>query len=509
MKLKIVSDIILDPLIKELTNIDNNREIDFEYYEDLINFLQNSSKDEINKYNFIYLHFDCFFKAKESEYINDLLRLINNYSNEVTPIVFVSNAIADVFPNGALNNIFGNSIQLILNVKENIDDIINNNNIVFFDFYNSLLKIGINKAYNFNLGHLYQMPYTKIFLHQLTVDFNNFLNFYSSEEKKVIIVDCDNTLWGGIIGEDGIDSIICDLSAHGIIYYNLQKFLKMKKDEGFLLCICSKNNEKDVMEVFNNKNMPLTWDDFVIAKINWEDKHNNIADIAKELSLGADSFIFIDDSDFEINSVNETFPAVSTFKFTNDYQNFIRITENYKFRRKIISSEDLQKNKLYKEDILRQNEINNTTSFEEYLNKLQIKFEVQKNDENNFQRLSQMTEKTNQFNFNKKPYSVQDLTSFVNKEGGEIYSLKVSDKYGDYGIVGLMLVKIINFKAIIENILISCRVLGRRIEYNFWDTVINDLKIRNININEIKFTKTMKNKPAEEFYNKIYYGNKN
>ena len=127
------------------------------------------------------------------------------------------------------------------------------------------------------------------------------------------------------------------------------------------------------------------------------------------------------------------------------------------------------------------------------------------NDVADFERLSQMTEKTNQFNFNKKLYSVQALHDFIANENGIIYSLKVSDKYGDYGTTGMMLIKIKTQNAFLDNYIMSCRILGRRIENKFLDVVVNDLNTKQLNLKAIKFSETAKNKPAQEFLNNVNY----
>src|SRR5690606_3947349 len=132
----------------------------------------------------------------------------------------------------------------------------------------------------------YQMPYTKIFAKEFAATLANQVNWLKGEEKKAIIVDCDNTLWQGIVGENGIEGIKCDNNAEGIIFYHFQQFLKAKKEEGFLLCICSKNNEADVKEAFQSRNWPLRWEDFILHKINWQDKWQNIQEIASTLNIG-------------------------------------------------------------------------------------------------------------------------------------------------------------------------------------------------------------------------------
>ncbi len=499
----------MNSFAREFSGIKEGAEIDVVYSEDLIAGIQLIDKESLEDFSFVFVHFDCFYNKRDSEYIHQLLATINTFSLNLKPLVICSNAIHEAFPIGAVSKTLGHSIQAIIDAREMIDELTAANNIVFFDFCSSLYSVGYHNGYNYNLGHLYQMPYTKPLLRKMALDFAQLIDLYTTAEKKLLVLDCDNTLWKGIIGEDGIDSVQCDLNADGIIHYHFQQFLKQRKSEGFLLCICSKNNEADVKEVFVKKTMPLQWDDFIVKKVNWKDKHLNINDILQELSLGMDSCVFIDDSDFEINMVKEFLPSVTTFKFTPDYTQFLALTREVVFRRKVISDEDQNKTRNYQEEQIRKNELLSFSSVDDYVKSLEIKLEIKKNDVNDFERLSQLMEKTNQFNFNKKPYSVSDLHNFTGSGKGTIYSLKVSDKYGDYGTVGLLFIRVSQQIATIENYIMSCRVLGRHIEFDFYNQVIADLTSEGIAVEQILFVKTAKNKPAEEFLNKINYANIN
>ncbi len=140
-------------------------------------------------------------------------------------------------------------------------------------------------------------------------------SFPSSFDKKVIVLDCDNTLWGGILGEDGLASIVCGPADSDPVYHPFQTFLLHKKSEGFLLCICSKNNESEVLDTFRRLKMPLKAEDFVAYQVNWTDKVTNLRRLAQELNLGLDSFIFVDDSPYEIEAVKTLLPEVSALPF--------------------------------------------------------------------------------------------------------------------------------------------------------------------------------------------------
>jgi FkbH-like protein len=371
-----------------------------------------------------------------------------------------------------------------------------------YDFNRSVFGLGIDRSYNFNLGHLYQMPYTKELIDVVTYQIKAYLDFLILPERKAIFLDCDNTLWNGIVGEDGVNGIRCDKNSEGIVYYYFQQFLLKKKKEGFLLCLCSKNNEDEVKNAFEELNMPLKWADFIIKKINWEDKPNNLKAAANELNIGTESFIFIDDSDFELQYVNSILPEIKILKFEKNYKQFLNLIDDFAFKRKVLTPEDFEKNKQYIAEKERKELQINSISFDRYLKSLEIKLEISVNNLNDLVRLSQLTEKTNQFNFNKEHFSVKQLEEFI-KDNNLIYSLKVSDKFSDYGTVGLILIEVKGEKAVLRNYLMSCRALGRNIENDFFQNVKILLKDKKIEIDSIIFNESSKNEPAKQFYQKI------
>ena len=162
------------------------------------------------------------------------------------------------------------------------------------------------------------------------------------------MIDCDNTLWKGILGEDGLEGIQCNKNAQGVLFFHFQEFLLEKKKEGFILGLCSKNNEEDVKEAFEKLNMPLKWDDFIIKKVNWQNKAENLKAAAKELNIGTDSFIFIDDNEFELQSVNSMLPEIHTQKADDrTMMSFYNYAMIIAFKRKRLTKEDLEKNEQY------------------------------------------------------------------------------------------------------------------------------------------------------------------
>ena len=501
MRVLMISDITLETLNrKQLLHSNNN--YTFVFSEDLLYELD--VFDGVENYDIIYIHFDCYFKRYRKDYLSLLLNSVLNLSNQTQKTIALSNLFFRGWSEDSLVNSVGAISNSSHDFEQQIDLLLKKQNVYFFDIDNVIREIGVVHTYNYSLGHLYQLPYTKTFLEKFATYLDHTVLKISSPDKKVIILDCDNTLWKGIVGEDGIDGVVCDLNSAGIVFYHFQQFLKSKLEFGFILCLCSKNNEDDVKEIFYNKRMPLRWEDFVIKKVNWSNKDINIKEISNELNLGTDSFIFFDDNEFELNIVKESLPEVSLFKMTTDYNNFIEFTKNPLFSKKSISEEDLVKTDQYLTEAKRKVLEQSSLSFSDYIKSLEIKMIIDEDLESDLLRVSQLTEKTNQFNFNKKYYSVEELRQNRLKGILKYFTLRVSDKFGDYGLVGVILIEINNGKVVLENYILSCRILGRRIEFDFWDFVQDQIKyIYNTQIDEIRFSKTAKNIPAQNFYIQI------
>lgn len=501
MKVQVISDLTLESLSRsQLKNSDN--EYTFIYTEDLIGELE--SIDKFIGIDAILVFFDPYFKKYHTKQIDLIFKSLLNLSERTSKQIFCTNLFVADWTNTDLSSSIGKQNLFFRANSETLNCLIDKTNFTFIDLQTIILEVGRSQFYNFKLGHLYQMPYTKIALERIAYFIDAFITKYDCLDKKVIILDCDNTLWKGIIGEDGLDGISCDLNQEGILYFHFQQFLKSRKDMGFLLCLCSKNNEEDVKDVFKNKRMPLEWDDFIVKKVNWEAKDNNIVEISSELNLGLDSFIFIDDSDFELARVRDNLPEVKSFKITGLYEDMLSITNDLVFEKKILSAEDINKTTQYQQENYRKNLLEKSHSFDDYLKSLDIRMQIDENKNSDLLRISQLTEKTNQFNFNKIFYTEEELKIRISENRLRCFSLKVSDKFGDYGLVGVILIEIVEDGFILENFILSCRVLGRRIEYDFLENVKRVLtKDKGKRIIQIRFKKTEKNIPAQNFYKQL------
>ena len=498
MNIAVISDITFDLVLKQL-NPDNRYTVKKYVYADPVVPELLKAGSQLDGVDLLIIHFDSYFFRYTDEYIAEILQAVKKIAEQFSGNILLSNNMVNGRHTSILKNNIGQYEQSILENEMAVKAILGTSNVYFYDVKKLISRLGFQQVYNFKLGFLYQMPYTKNFISELAGELNSCIRFLNTQEKKAIFIDCDNTLWKGILGEDGLDGIQCNKNAQGVLFFHFQEFLLEKKKEGFILGLCSKNNEQDVKEAFEQLNMPLKWSDFIIKKVNWQNKAENLKEAARELNIGTDSFIFIDDNDFELKSVNSMLPEIYTVKLTTNYDEFLQLCDDYCFKRKRLTKEDLEKNEQYFAEQQRNSVKESVQSFEEYVESLAIKLDITINNNGDITRLSQLTEKTNQFNFNKEAFSIPQLEKFMS-EGNLVFGLRVSDKFGDYGLVGLILMEVRGKQAIMRNFLMSCRALGRLIETDFFNYVINELKGRGIELSEVLFKETPKNIPARTFF---------
>lgn len=327
-------------------------------------------------------------------------------------------------------------------------------------------------------------------------------------EKKVLILDLDNTLWGGVLGEDGQSGICIGNSYPGNIFSDFQKAILELHNAGVLIAICSKNNYEDVIDVLeNHPSMLLKPEHFVAIKANWNAKKDNITELANELNLGLDSFVFVDDSDFERESVKKYIPAVTVpdfpskiYDLKNYYDNII-IDYFYAYE---INQDDKVKNQQYKENFLRSELKSKNTNIDDYLRDLEIKIEVKLLNDFFLQRCAQMTQKTNQFNLTTQRYSEADLLTKL-KNGDLLYTMKYQDKFGDSGVTGFAIVTPLknDGEAEVDTYLLSCRVLGRKVEYAFISEIISHLRKLGFKTLKSKYIKSPKNQQVSDFFDNL------
>lgn len=302
--------------------------------------------------------------------------------------------------------------------------------------------------------------------------------------KKVLISDCDNVLWHGIAGEE-------------IIYtddntYKLQTELIDLYNRGVLICLCSKNEFTNIMEAFNTLNMPLNFSHILLYKINMLDKVSNIKQISKEINLNIDSFVFIDDSDYELGCVKGMLPDMTTIKVDYKNLNFIEQIKEYFSS----TSSDKNRTQQYREQKEREKDKSKYDTVADYNKSLNTKIVCDYAREDQCERIAELSQRTNQFNLSGKRYYTENIYDLLFNSEYNIFTLSASDKYGDMGIVGAAIIKI-SQNIVIENFFLSCRIFGRDFEEILIDKIKTTYENRII-VGIYNYTE--KNKRFSTFY---------
>lgn len=383
-------------------------------------------------------------------------------------------------------------------------------NFYIFDLKHIIETHGRKKMYSSKLWYLGSMKFSMDAILTLTSEVERLLNAVAGKKKKCLILDLDNTLWGGVIGEDGINNIELSEFKEGARYKDFQKRISELKDLGVILAVVSKNNYDDALEVFeNHHHMVLNESDFVALKINWDHKFQNINELAEELNLGLDSFVFIDDNQFERESVSEALPDVLVPDFPKDTSMLedlmIQLHKDHFLFLKS-TTEDKQKTQMYKQNLNRKTALKSKASLDDFLKTLNTQIAIWKITQDDITRVSQLTQKTNQFNLTTKRYTEKDIQKLKNSKEHEIYVVSVEDKYGDNGIVSVVILNKQNdHHAEIDTFLMSCRVMERKIEDQILDFVEQELFKQGFSQLSATYIPTMKNKPVELFYDRMSY----
>jgi amino acid adenylation domain-containing protein/FkbH-like protein len=342
-------------------------------------------------------------------------------------------------------------------------------------------------------GHL---PFTQEFYAALGTFLTRKVNSFINHGYKVIALDCDNTLWKGICGEAGALNVIIDEN-----YTQLQEFFIEKYNEGFLLVICSKNNEEDVWEVFDrHPGMKIKREHIAAYRINWEPKPDNLLSISKELNLGMNSFIFVDDNEFETEQMSQSCPDVFSLALPEDEDNFSSYLNHiWAFDYFNVTDEDRKRNEMYKVEKERKEEEIKFGSLDDFLKSLEIKVDIRPAGQKDIERSVQLSMRTNQFNLNGIRKTPEDIAKSITDENSLNRIIEVKDRFGDYGIVGLVIGRHSHNSLVLETFLLSCRVLGRNVEDFILSELQNYCAANGLDFISVQFQPTAKNKPFREF----------
>ncbi len=375
--------------------------------------------------------------------------------------------------------------------------------------YRKLVKeIGENKFYSSKLWYLGGIKYSNAGAALIARRIECIMQA-GTRRKKCLLLDLDNTLWGGVLGECGIEGIELSNVKEGARFYDFQRRLKEIKETGVVLGIVSKNNADDVQEVFNNHQyMLLKEQDFVIKKINWIDKADNIRQVAQELNIGLDSIVFVDDNPVEREAIKQLAPEVEVPDFPTDtttLENFaIDLWHRYFFVSKVMA-EDIQKTRMYQANAQRSEAFKYANNAESFLRSLNTVIKISQARQQDVERIAQLTQKTNQFNVTTKRYSSEDIRLMLYSSQYRVFVAAVEDKFGDNGMVAVIILHIDLHKVTMDSFLMSCRVMGRQIEDQLLEYI--EKEMHQIGYSEMitNYFPTAKNMPVKELFERLGY----
>lgn len=338
-------------------------------------------------------------------------------------------------------------------------------NAVIWDI-NTILADSSVDYFDFRYLSNFGFPYNKKFIRKFINYFVDEFQFLLENKYKCIIVDADNTLWGGTISEN-IRNIALGEYGVGFYYKEFQRVLNYLYYQGIILCMCTKNDIDDIDLMFQSREMVLKKEQFAVIKADWNNKVENIENIIKELNIDPNSVIFIDDSIFEVQAINCCIPAVTTFLFSEE--KIYDILTYFKFIHKKNIEEIYKRNDVFftnaQRDILK----NKSTSFEQYLKELNTEVSVVAAKESELDRISELSFRTHKYS-NGRRYTVETLSSLLQRTAYKLYVVYAKDVFCDFGLVGAVGIE----DGVIDLFCLSCRILGRNIEETIFQTIIKN-----------------------------------
>lgn len=446
----------------------------------------------------------------EARILTDINSLVDSIRNNLNCTIIIHNFEVPIYsPIGILEDKqnFG-SFEMIENINYKMRNRFKNINEVYvFDYDKFLSGIGKNNARDFKMYYLGDMKLDMKYIPNLCCEYMGYIRPIKSVIKKCLVLDLDNTLWGGIVGEDGIDGIKLGPTGAGKPFYEFQKYIKMLLKRGIILAVNSKNNYDDAMEVINrHPYMLLREKDFANITVNWNDKASNMKSISKSLNIGLESLVFMDDDKLNCEIVRESLPEVKVVNLPEDPSLYVKTLMDISsvFNVLYLTEEDKKKGIMYAQNRKREEFKKENVNIDDYLKGLNIHVYIKENDKFNVQRIAQLTQKTNQFNLTTKRYFEKDIEYFMDSPNFKVLSISVKDKFGDNGICGVVILEV-KEETHIDTFLLSCRVMGRKIE----NAIMSYIEKRTLELGFKtiygEYIPTKKNIPVKNFYDDMKF----
>jgi len=361
----------------------------------------------------------------------------------------------------------------------------------------------VAEYYDQHADELAHIPFNPVFFTALGTMIARKISALNGARPKVIVLDCDHTLWGGVCGEDGPLGVQIDPARRAI-----QEFMVRQHDAGMLLCLCSRNNEEDVFEVFEQRaEMAMKREHIVSWRINWRLKSENIKSLARELNLGLESFIFMDDDPVECGEVQANCPGVLTFRLPENPSTAARFLNHLWILDHLnVTEEATKRTELYKQNVQRDLFRKGSLSFKDFLASLGLKVDISTVASDQIPRVAELTQRTSQFNLTTTRRSEAQLRELCRPGGAECFVVRVRDRFGDYGLVGVIIFTVSAGTLSTDTLLLSCRALGKGVEHQMLAKLGEIAQQRGLDCIDALYLKTKKNSPALDFLNGLSVG---
>jgi FkbH-like protein len=335
------------------------------------------------------------------------------------------------------------------------------------DFERIAARLGEAGTLDKRFGLMMKAPFKQDFVNAAAQEILRFLKCRYLPAKKVLVLDCDNTLWGGVVGEVGVENIHLDPYEYpGIAYYRFQSEVVALAEKGVLLCLCSKNDEPSVWQVLDHHpHCLLTRNKLAGYRINWTDKATNIRDLALELNLGLDSMVFIDDDPAECQLVRKQLPDVTVIQVPEKiYEHPGALAASTLFDRLSVTREDAERVQYYQGESGRRELQKLHVDAQSFLKDLEMKAAIRPVQQADIARTAQLCQRTNQFNLTTKRYTEADVATFLGSPDVKMFLLQAEDRYGPIGKSGLIIWRKSRAAAEVDTLLMSCRIIGRQLD---------------------------------------------
>lgn len=476
----------------------------YKFNPDIIFFLIDNRTILDNLFYFPYEYSEEDRKKFVDEKYLELENLIKTISENLQSKLVITNF---VIPTYSPFGIFESKVEfglkdIVLDLNKKLKELCKNQDSVYlYDFNSFVTKFGERNVLEYKKMFFGDIKISFDTIPYLIYEFVGYLKPLLGLNKKCIVLDLDNTLWGGIVGEEGFEGIKLGPDPAGRPFVEFQRVLKSLLKSGIILAINSTNNSEDAMKVIKeHPHMVLKEEDFACLKINWNDKIANMKDIAKELNIGLDSMVFFDDDPVNRELIKMSIPEIKTIDLPQDPSSYALILRDLNdFNVLKITDDDFKRAKMYSQEQERHDLESTTKNLDEYLKKLDIKVKVQLADKFSIPRISQLSLKTNQFNLTTKRYQEEEIKKFAKDDKMIVGCAEVEDKFGESGITNIFIIKKNNEEWILDTFLLSCRIIGRGIEEGILGKIIEMAKKEGVKKIKAQFIPTQKNKPAENF----------